>query len=163
MMSILSSLMAMVGIVKAEEITMGAPVPEVSVQTHEGETIDLRKEASEGYALVYFYPKADTPGCTKQACSLRDAYEKLTEKGVRVFGVSGDDVEAQADFAKKFDLPFTLLADPDKKVIKAFGVPAKMGFAKRQAYFFEDGKLIWRDLTASTEQQAADVLKAIES
>ena len=123
---------------------------------------DVAKAAGEGFALVYFYPKADTAGCTKQACSLRDAYATLGEKGMRVFGVSSDGVAAQKAFQEKYKLPFTLLADSDKKVIEAFGVPTRLGFASRQAFLFRDGKLVWRDLSASTEQQAADVLAAIE-
>jgi peroxiredoxin Q/BCP len=111
--------------------------------------------------LVYFYPKADTPGCTKQACSLRDSFAVLTEKKVQVFGASLDDAAAQKAFQQKYKLPFTLLADKGGKVADAFGVPHSMGFAKRQAFLFKDGKLVWRDLSASTDQQAADVLKEI--
>jgi peroxiredoxin Q/BCP len=124
--------------------------------------VKLAESAAKGYVLVYFYPKADTPGCTKQACSLRDAYETITGKGVKVFGVSLDSVEAQKAFADKYKLPFTLLADKQGKVADAFGVPHLAGFAKRQAFLFLDGKLVWRDLAAATDQQAADVLKVIE-
>jgi len=93
---------------------------------------------------------------------LRDAYAKLGDAGVRIFGVSNDDVAAQKAFQEKYRLPFRLLADTDKKVMDAFGVPHLGGFAKRQAFLFRDGSLVWRDLTASTEQQAADVLAAIQ-
>lgn len=141
---------------------MGQPIPEVKVKNQKNETVDLAQDGKEGWLLVYFYPKADTPGCTKQACSLRDAYTKLTDKGAKVYGVSTDSVEAQKKFAQKYQLPFDLLADQSKKLVKAFGVPSGMGFAKRQAYLFKDGKLAWRDLKASTAQQAADVLAIIE-
>jgi peroxiredoxin Q/BCP len=87
--------------------------------------------------------------------------QALTKDGVTVFGVSTDSVKAQKAFKDKYKLPFQLLADEDGKVISAFGVPKTMGFAKRQAFLFKDGKLIWRDLSAATEQQAADVLKVI--
>ena len=148
--------------VMAEEIIVGAAVPDVTQKTDTGETLNLGKVASSGYTLVYFYPKADTPGCTKQACSLRDAYEQLGKKGVKVIGVSADTVEKQAAFKAKFNLPFTLLADKDKTVINAFGVPLRgKGFASRQAYLFKDGKLVWRDLKASTSEQAADVLAVV--
>lgn len=144
-------------------LELGKKVPAVEAKTQAGEVVKLQEAAAKGYVLVYFYPKADTPGCTKQACSLRDAYAVLTEKGVKVFGVSTDTVEEQKAFADKFDLPFTLLADKDASVVKAFGVPTMRGdaFAKRQAYLFKDGKLVWRDLSASTDKQAADVLKEI--
>ncbi len=146
---------------KADELALGAKLPAVSGLDQDGQTVDLAAAGGKGWTLVYFYPKADTPGCTKQACSIRDAYAKLTDEGVRVFGVSADDVAAQKAFQKKYKLPFELIADQDKKVMNAFGVPHLTGFAKRQAYLFEDGKLVWRDLAASTEKQAADVLAAI--
>ena len=147
----------------ADEIQIGAYIPEVTQKTDTGEELDISEVAASGYTLIYFYPKADTPGCTKQACSLRDAYEELGNAGVEVIGVSADTVKEQADFKAKFDLPFTLLADKDKKVIKALGVPLKKkDFASRQAYLFKDGILMWRDLHASTSKQAADVLAVVK-
>ena len=146
---------------RADEIEKGAALPSVTVADQDGQAVDLAAAGGSGWTLVYFYPKADTPGCTKQACSLRDSFATLSEKGVRVFGVSGDDVAAQKAFQQKYKLPFQLLADTDKKVMDAFGVPHKIGFASRQAYLFRDGELVWRDLSASTAEQAADVLAAI--
>jgi len=148
---------------RADEIDLGAELPAVTVDDQDGRAVDLAAAGGEGWTLVYFYPKADTPGCTKQACSLRDAYASLTGKGVRVFGVSGDGAADQKAFQAKYKLPFTLLADTEKKVMDAFGVPHKLGFAARQAFLFKDGKLVWRDLSASTSEQAADVLAAIEA
>ena len=133
-------------------------MPVVTCLDQSGKEVKFSETLVKGYTLVYFYPKADTPGCTKQACSLRDSYEKITAKGVKVIGVSMDSVEAQKAFAEKYKLPFTLLADKEGKVADAFGVPHVAGFAKRQAFLFNDNKLVWRDLTASTDQQAADVL-----
>lgn len=143
-------------------LELGAALPAVTAPDETGATVDLAAAGAKGFVLVYFYPKADTPGCTAQGCSLRDAYAALTAKGVKVFGVSTDGVAAQKAFREKYTLPFPLLADSDKKVVAAFGVPATMGFASRQAYLFKDGKLVWRDLKASTKQQAADVLAALE-
>ena len=147
---------------KADELADGAKLPAVTVNDQDGRAVDLAAAGSQGWTLVYFYPKADTPGCTKQACSIRDSYASLTGKGIRVYGVSTDDEKAQKAFREKYQLPFTLLADPDKKVLAAFGVPATMGFAKRQAYLFRDGVLVWRDLEAATSAQAADVLAAMQ-
>lgn len=148
---------------KAAELAEGAKLPAVTVNDQDGHAVDLAAEAGQGWTLVYFYPIADTPGCTKQACSIRDSYAALTGKGIRVYGVSTDDEKAQKAFHDKYKLPFTLLADRDKKVVAAFGVPAKMGFAKRQAYLFKDGVLVWRDLEAATSEQAAEVLAAIQA
>ena len=156
-------LFAFLGLVKTNaELNVGDSVPAATVQDHQGKEVKLTEACAKGLVLVYFYPKADTPGCTKQACSLRDADAALKEKGVKIYGVSFDTVEAQKKFAEKFNLTFPLLADPEGKVVKAFGVPATGSFAKRQAYLFKDGKLVWRDLAAATDKQAADVLEAVK-
>ena len=147
---------------KAEELAEGAKLPSVTVNDQDGHAVELASAGGKGWTLVYFYPKADTPGCTKQACSLRDSYASLTGKGFHVFGVSTDDEKAQKAFQEKYQLPFTLLADKDKKVLEAFGVPSTLGYAKRQAYLFRDGVLVWRDLEAATSEQAAEVLAAMQ-
>ncbi|MBI5382313.1 MAG: peroxiredoxin [Opitutae bacterium] len=146
----------------AEPLKVGDPAPAVSATTDAGAALALADVyAKQPYTLVYFYPKADTSGCTKQGCSLRDAYEELAKKGVAVLGVSADNVAAQKAFKEKFHFPFTLLADPDKTVINAFGVPAKLGFASRQAFLIKGGKIVWADYKASTDKQAADVLRVL--
>ncbi len=148
-----------------DPLAEGARLPVVTVKTHTGEEITLSHVAAEGYALVYFYPKADTPGCTKQACSLRDSFAELSDKGVKVYGVSIDSVASQKAFAEKYKLPFVLLADTEKEVLTAFAVPTipAVGLAKRQAFLFKDGVLVWKDLTASTDKQAADILAYLKS
>lgn len=161
MLSALFSLFA-----KADPIKVGDTAPEVVGTTHTGDTLNLRDlYHTHEYTLVYFYPKADTPGCTKQGCSLRDAYAELTKLGVAVVGVSTDSVEAQKAFREKYKLPFTLIADREHKVIDAFGVPLMpaVGFAKRQAFLIKRGKVIWADLSASTEKQAEDVIKVLKA
>jgi len=145
----------------AEPLAVGAAIPAVAQKNQDDVTVNVAETGAAGYLLVYFYPKSDTPGCTKQACSLRDSYAALTEKGVKTLGVSMDSVKAQKAFKDKYKLPFDLLADQDGVIVTAFGVPKTMGFAKRQAFLFKDGKLVWRDLAAATEQQAADVLKVV--
>ncbi|MCB1009410.1 MAG: peroxiredoxin [Acidobacteria bacterium] len=145
----------------AAELEVGATAPDISAIDQNGSSVRFADVYAQGWTLVYFYPKADTPGCTKQACSLRDAYAKLTDEGVHVIGVSNDDAASQKKFEQKYKLPFTLIADTDQKVMEAFGVPHKLGFATRQAFLVRGGKVVWRDLSASTEKQAADVLAAI--
>lgn len=146
---------------KAAELEVGAAAPDLTALDQNGRAVRFADVYAKGYTLVYFYPRADTPGCTKQACSLRDAYARLTTEGIQVIGVSTDGVAEQKKFEEKYKLPFTLIADTDKKVLEAFGVPHKLGFASRQAFLVKEGKIVWRDLSASTEQQAADVLAAI--
>jgi peroxiredoxin Q/BCP len=146
----------------ASPLAVGAAAPAVTGVTETGATLALADVyARQPYTLVYFYPKADTPGCTAQGCSLRDAYEELLKKGVAVIGVSTDKPAAQKAFKEKYRLPFTLIADHDKKVVEAFGVPTTMGFAKRQAFLIKAGKIVWADYSASTKQQAEDVLKVV--
>lgn len=153
---------------RAEPLAVGAPAPSVSGVTDAGATLDLGAVYPKGYTLVYFFPRADTPGCTAEGCSLRDAYQDLSDKGVAVIGVSTDDVPAQKAFKEKYRLPFTLLADKDRTVINAFGVPvheipAIGAIASRQSFLINrEGRIVWRDLKASTKQQAADVLKALK-
>jgi thioredoxin-dependent peroxiredoxin len=142
-------------------LKLGDPIPAITAKDQSGQDVNLG-ESKTGYTLVYFYPQAMTAGCTAQACSLRDSYTQLQEKGVKIFGVSVDTVDAQKEFADKNHLPFELLSDPDKKVIGAFGVPLfESAYASRQAYLFKDGKLIWFDTKASTDAQASDVLKVL--
>lgn len=145
----------------AEPLAEGADAPKVKTVDQKGNPVDLGEELSKGISLVYFYPKADTPGCTKQACNLRDAFEEVTKAGIKVFGVSADTAEDQMAFTEKYQLPFTLLADKKGEVIAAFGVPAnEKGFASRQSFLIKDGKVIWRDLKANPTTQAQDAITA---
>lgn len=145
-------------------LKIGDPIPSIVATDQDGKSVDLKAAASSGYTLVYFYPKAFTPGCTAQACSLRDAYLDLQKKGIKVFGVSLDSVERQKEFQEKDHLPFELLSDKDKQLTSAFGVPLiANSFAARQAYLFKDGKLLWLDTKASTDKQAQDVLAVVGS
>jgi thioredoxin-dependent peroxiredoxin len=147
---------------------VGAQAPAVTGVTETGAKLDLGAVYKKGYTLVYFFPRADTPGCTAEGCSLRDSFQDLSDKGVTVIGVSTDDVAAQQAFKEKYHFPFTLLADHDHTVINAFGVPVRDvpaigSFAARQSFLINrDGKIVWRDLKASTKEQAADVLKALK-
>lgn len=146
-------------------LAVGAAAPELSAKDHDGKAVVLKDVYAKGPTLVYFYPKADTPGCTKQGCSLRDNWEKLTSKGIQVLGVSGDKPEAQKAFRDKFTFPFPLIADDDGKVAAAFGVPAmRPGIYKRTSFVVKNGKIAWTmtDKT-TTETHAADVIKAVEA
>ena len=142
----------------ADTLTIGSPSPQITALNDKAEVIDLGEALAQGTTLVFFYPKAMTPGCTKQACSLRDAWENLSARNVQVYGVSCDKVETQATFKEKYELPYTLIADKDGEVSAAFN----RGRFSRHAYLFKDGQLIWRDLNASTRSQAADVLTALD-
>lgn len=152
-----------VGLAPGRTLAPGDVVPEVESRDEEGKQVRLRELCGDGFALVYFYPKADTPGCTKQACSLRDGFAELQDQGVRVIGVSSDSPTAQQRFKKKFRLPFTLLADEDHAVAEAFGVSMMIGLTRRQSFLIRNGRVVWRDLKASTRNQARDVLQVLAS
>lgn len=135
--------------------------PVLQTMDQDGQPVDLAKLYEQGPVVVYFYPKADTPGCTAQACSLRDSYQELTDKGVTVVGVSTDDAESQKAFKAKYNLPFILVPDTEKKVLEAFGVSSVAGLSSRQAFLIKGGKIVWHDASASTDKQAEDVLKQL--
>lgn len=98
----------------------GEKAPEFELQDQSGNTVRLADYAGKT-VIVYFYPKDDTPGCTKEACSFRDNYSAFTEKGAVVLGVSADTPASHEKFVAKYELPFPLLSDPDKTTIQAFG------------------------------------------
>lgn len=156
------SIRGILGALKGGPLELGSRLPAVSQVDQDGERRDLAETGGEGFLLVYFYPKAGTPNCTKQACGLRDAFEELSGRGVTVLGVSSDGPLVQKAFREKFRLPFTLLADEDGTVRKAFGVPRLLGITMRQSFLFKGGLLVWRDLSTAAERQAADVLRAID-
>ena len=142
----------------ANSLELGSPAPQLKVLTDQGTTLDLGEALSAGTTLVFFYPKAMTPGCVKQACSLRDGWDEIQSRNVSIFGVSSDTAKTQAQFRDKYTLPFTLLADTDGQIADAF---SKSRWS-RQAYIFKDGILVWRDLKAATSEQATEILVALD-
>jgi len=144
-----------------EAVAVGDAAPDVVSRDEEGREVRLADFYRDGITLIYFYPKADTPGCTAQACSLRDGFAELQARGVRVVGVSADKPAAQLRFKEKYKLPFILLADYDGVVANAFGVRLILGMTHRQSFLIKDGRIVWRDLHASTREQAQDILKAL--
>ena len=107
-------------------IKKGNQCPKFTLKDQNGEQFNMEEVLGKENLVLYFYPKDDSPGCTKQACSFRDAFEDFVEIGARVIGISSDDEKSHKKFAEKHNLPFTLLADPNKKVRKMFGVPTNL-------------------------------------
>lgn len=102
-------------------IEVGQPAPEFTLNDQDGKPLCLSD--CQGTAVVlYFYPKDDTPGCTKEACNFRDAFADYRQRGARILGVSPDNPASHARFATKYELPFTLLADPEHAACEAYGV-----------------------------------------
>jgi len=144
---------------QGEKVDYAAPA--VSGVNQDGVTVNFADVYKKGPTVVFFYPKADTPGCTKQACSLRDAFADLTKDGVQVLGVSFDKPEAQKKFKDKFTLPYDLIADPEGKIVAAFKVKSVLSLAKRSCFLVKDGKVVWQDYAAATDQQAADIKRVL--
>ena len=109
----------------------GDSAPDISLPDKDGQTHSLSDYRGK-WVLVYFYPKDDTTGCTKEACGFRDAYAKVKKKGLVVLGISADDQKSHAKFASKYKLPFALLSDTDKKAIDAYGAWGKKKFMGRE-------------------------------
>jgi thioredoxin-dependent peroxiredoxin len=137
--------------------------PLVTGTDQDGKAVDFSNLYAAGTTVIYFYPKADTPGCTAQSCSLRDAYAELTEAGVSVVGVSTDTPEKNKAFKEKYKLPFTLISDPKGEILKAFGVKPipVVGLASRQCFLVEKSQVVWHDDKASTDEQAADIKRVL--
>jgi thioredoxin-dependent peroxiredoxin len=102
-------------------VAEGQPAPDFTLADQSGKKVTLSRLRGSPVVL-YFYPKDDTPGCTKEACDFRDGFASYKQAGATILGISPDSADSHAKFAKKFDLPFTLLADVEKKVCEAFGV-----------------------------------------
>lgn len=109
----------------------GSKVPDFSAKDQDGNTINYSDYTGKKL-IVFFYPKANTPGCTVEACNLRDNYKELQDQGYELLGVSADSQRKQANFKKKFNFPFPLLADEDLTVINAFGVWGPKKFMGRE-------------------------------
>jgi len=141
-------------------LTIGTDAPTFTAKDTNGNTVSLSEFAGKTVVL-YFYPKDDTPGCTKQACSFRDANEEYQGKDVVVIGVSADDQASHQQFTQKYNLPFTLLADTDRTIIKAYDVDGG-GKAMRVTYVIDaSGKITHVDSSVNTSSHASDVLSAI--
>jgi peroxiredoxin Q/BCP len=133
---------------QAATLKVGDQAPDFSSDAIMGDqTVPVHLIDYRGRRVVlYFYPKDNTPGCTKEACAFRDGYAKLQNWGIAVFGCSVDSADSHRDFAKKYGLPFPLLLDPDKKIAKAYGaengIPI-LGLDKRLTYVIgEDGRIV---------------------
>lgn len=150
---------------RAESLPVGALAPAVVAVDQDGNKVVFSDVYSTtGLVLVYFYPKADTPGCTAEACSLRDSFEKLKAQGLQIIGVSRNDSVTQKKFHSKYNLPFTLIADMDCSVSKAFGVHLLMGiYAARESFLIKDGRIVWKSLKAETRESAKQIQQAIDS
>ncbi len=147
----------------AADLKVGDEAPRFVVRTHDGKEFDLNARKGS-WTVLYFYPKAETPGCTKQACAFRDNLEKIRKLGGDVFGISTDTVESQAKFHEHHKLNFTLLADADANVTNLYG--SKMPvvkIAKRWTYIIDpDLRIAAIERNVDPVMDAVNVAKKIE-
>lgn len=147
----------------------GAAAPAFTTKDAEGDTVRL-KDFRGQKVVLYFYPKDDTPGCTKEACSFRDAFPKFKKRGIQVFGVSPDGEASHKKFAAKYKLPFTLLADIDHAIADTYGVYGQkkfmgrtyMGVNRTTFLIDEKGKIKKVFEKVKPEEHAGEVLEAFE-
>ncbi len=117
-------------------LAVGSPAPELTLQNQDGRVRTLSEHRGHP-VLVYFYPRDATPGCTREACALRDAWDRLQASGAVVYGISTDDVASHLAFRTEHNLPFDLLSDPEETAARAYGVPVRMGFASRMSFLVD--------------------------
>jgi thioredoxin-dependent peroxiredoxin len=151
-------------------VAEGKPAPDFELQNDSGETVRL-SDLRGKQVVLYFYPKDDTPGCTTQACGIRDAYGEFEREGAVVLGVSPDDESSHVKFKDKYELPFTLLADSDHAVAERYGVWAEktymgkkyMGIDRSTFVIDEDGTVKKAMHKVKPDSHADDVLAALRS
>jgi peroxiredoxin Q/BCP len=151
-------------------IEEGKPAPDFSLPDADGETVSLSDLRGKN-VLVYFYPRDETPGCTKEACAFRDLWGEIQRHDAVVLGISPDGSESHAKFAANHELPFTLLSDPDKETMKTYGAFGEkkmygrttMGVIRSTVWVGPDGKVVkhWRRVGRAADHPAK-VLAALE-
>jgi peroxiredoxin Q/BCP len=144
-------------------LSAGAKAPEVIGTTPDGKPLTLSSVHGR-IAVVYFYPKDETPGCTREACAFRDVFTKYEARQVTIFGVSRDSEERHVEFRTKHKLPFPLVADQDGSVARAYGVPSRFGMSSRVTFLVgKEGKIlrVWPNVDPGVH--AEEVLAVIDA
>lgn len=153
---------------QADKLTVGQPAPLFELTAQDASKISLDSRRGKGWTILYFYPKAGTPGCTTQACAFRDAIEILHEQNAEVFGISTDQVKDLLNFRQKHNLNFTLLSDPDAKVTEAYGVKMPvLKMAKRWTFILDPALVVQQidnDVDPALDaQRVAESLKKLQA
>ena len=146
------------------ELKVGDTAPDFSLLDERGLPVGLKNYLGKKVVVLYFYPKDFTSGCTAEACSFRDDYKPIQDKGAVVIGASLDSVESHLKFSEKYMLPFTILSDHKKEVAKAYGVLGVGGFLAKRVTFIinRDGKITHVFTKVDVKQHSEEVLKALE-
>jgi thioredoxin-dependent peroxiredoxin len=142
-------------------IGVGDKAPDFQLTDQAGRKVSLEGFRGQKAVVLYFYPKDETPGCTKEACSFRDSYEDFVKAGAEVIGVSGDSVDKHKSFAEHHRLPFTLLADEGNKLRKAYGVPATLWILPGRVTYVIDKQGVVRHVFDSQLQATKHIDEAL--
>src|SRR5918995_6122128 len=148
------------------KVEIGSVAPDFTLPSQSGEIVNLKNFVGSKPVVLFFYPKDDTPGCTKEACAFRDDYEQFGKLDAEVIGISADSVESHRSFAAKHNLPFTLVSDEGGKVRKLYGVPNTLGLFPGRVTYVIDRKGVVRHVFSSqvgTVQHVEEALEALES
>jgi peroxiredoxin Q/BCP len=146
------------------KVGVGDVAPDFTLPSQSGEEVSLRDFIGRKRAIVlFFYPKDDTPGCTKEACSFRDGYEQFEELQAEVIGISSDSVRSHERFVEKHGLPFVLLSDEGGEVRKLYGVPNTLGLFPGRVTYVIDEEGVVRHVFSSQLQAARHVEQALEA
>jgi thioredoxin-dependent peroxiredoxin len=151
-------------------VSEGAQFPDFNIKDHDGNEYSYNKLKGKKF-VIFAYPKADTPGCTKEACSVRDYFKDIQKKGVEVFGLSIDPPEKNAKFASKYDLSYPLLSDPDKNLIEKLGIWGEkkfrgktyMGVNRMSFIVDENGKVVKVFEKVKTDTHGQELLDEINN
>ena len=148
------------------KVEVGSVAPDFTLPSQTGEMVSLGDFIGKKPVVLFFYPKDDTPGCTKEACTFRDEYEGFTKLDAEVIGVSSDSVESHRSFATRHDLPFTLLSDEGGKVRTLYGVPRTFGLFSGRVTYVIDEEGVVRHIFSSqvdVDRHAEEAIEALRS
>ena len=149
-----------------DKLKVGSEAPDFTLPSQSGEMVSLEDFLGHRPVVLFFYPKDDSPGCTKQVCAFRDDYEEFGKLDAEVIGISSDPVESHRGFAARHRLPFTLVSDEGGKVRKLYGVPNTLGLFPGRVTYVIDKKGVVRHIFSSQvgiDRHVEDALEALES
>ena len=149
-----------------DKVDVGSRAPNFALPSQSGEMVSLGDFLGEKPVILFFYPKDDTPGCTKEVCAFRDSFEELSNLDAEVIGISSDSVESHKGFAERHKLPFTLLSDEGGKVRRLYGVPNSFGLFPGRVTYVIDREGVVRHIFSSqieVEKHVEEALKTLES
>jgi peroxiredoxin Q/BCP len=146
-------------------VQVGQPAPDFTLPAASGDKVSLADYRGRKVVVLYFYPKDNTPGCTKEACAFRDSYEVFTDAGAEVIGVSSDSTDSHDGFAARHSLPFVLVSDADGSVRKSYGVPRALGVLPGRVTYVIDSDGIVRHVFSSLtaiDRHVGDALAVVK-